>query len=212
MPTSLIALQILLILLPGFAASYFVQFLATRRPQSDLERVIEALLFSFVIYVCYVWLNHGQLPFHMSIDPVSKTDTVLWDRVQLAELAAITFGLFDITDPNVLRKLNWLKLTERTTRNSIWNDIFESEAAQDQVLQVELEDGRSVLGVLFYYSDLADDSALYLKQAAWVSANGEKIPIPGPGILLTKNCGIKSISLLYSLGTSGAAEADKAEV
>jgi hypothetical protein len=166
----------------------------------------------------------------MSIDPVSKTDTVLWDRVQLAELAAITFvvglalivylrfdgnrifRLFDITDPNVLRKLNWLKLTERTTRNSIWNDIFESEAAQDQVLQVELEDGRSVLGVLFYYSDLADDSALYLKQAAWVSANGEKIPIPGPGILLTKNCGIKSISLLYSLGTSGAAEADKAEV
>ena len=124
MPTSLIALQILLILLPGFAASYFVQFLATRRPQSDLERVIEALLFSFVIYVCYVWLNHGQLPFHMSIDSVSKTDTVLWDRVQLAELAAITFvvGLALIVylrfDGNrnfassILRILNVLKKTK----------------------------------------------------------------------------------------------------
>jgi hypothetical protein len=34
-----------LILLPGFAAAYVVQQLATRRTQSDLERVIEALLF-----------------------------------------------------------------------------------------------------------------------------------------------------------------------
>jgi len=91
MPTSLMALQILLILLPGFAAGYIVQFLATRRPQSDLERVIEALLFSFVIYVVYVWLNQGQMPFHLGLDPVSKTDTILWDRVQLAELAGITF-------------------------------------------------------------------------------------------------------------------------
>ncbi len=231
MPTSVIALQILLILLPGFAAAYFVQFLATRRPQSDLERIIEALLFSFVIYVCYVWLNHGQLPFHIGIDPVSKADTILWDRVQLAELAGITFivglalvaylrfdgnsifRLFDTTNSSFLQRFRWLKLTERTTCSSIWNDIFESESAQDQVLQVELEDGRSVLGVLFYYSDLAEDSALYLVQAAWVSPDGKRdpIPIPGPGILLTKNSGIKSISLLYSLDAPDPAEADEAE-
>lgn len=227
MPTSLIALQILLILLPGFAAGYLVQFLATRRPQSDLERIIEALLFSFVIYFFYVWFNQGQLPFHAGIDPVSKTDTILWDRVRFAELVGITFivglalvfylrfdgnrifRLFDSTNPVVLRRFGWLNLTERTTRNSIWNDIFESEAAQDQVLQVELEDGRSVLGVLFYYSDLAEDSALYLKNAAWVSTDGNetKIAIPGPGILLTKNSGIRSISLLYSRDTPDSAEA-----
>ena len=231
MPTNLIALQILLILLPGFAAGYFVQFLATRRTQSDLERVVESLLFSFVIYFCYVWLNHGQLPFHMVIDPVSKTDTILWDRVQLAGLVGITFvvslalvaylrfdgnrifRLFDTTHPGLLRRFKWLKLTERTTRSSIWNDIFESEAAQDQVLQVELEDGRSVLGVLFYYSDLAEDSALYLKNAAWVSTDGKetKIAIPGPGILLTKNSGIRSISLLYSRDAPDPAETNKVD-
>jgi hypothetical protein len=229
MPTSLIALQILLILLPGFAASYFVQFLATRRPQSDLEKVIEALLFSFVIYFCYVWLNRGQLPFSMGIDPISKTDTILWDRVRFAELFGITFAvglalvaylrfdgnrifrLFDTTNSGVLQKFHWLSLTERTTRSSIWNDIFESEADQDQVLQVELEDGRSVLGVLFYYSDLAEDCALYLTQAAWVSPDGAKdsIKIPGPGILLTKNSGIKSISLLDSPEASGLVQSDE---
>jgi hypothetical protein len=178
--------------------------------------VIEALLFSFVIYLSYVWLNHGQIPFHLAIDPESKTETILWDRVRLAELASITFvvalalaaylrfdgnrifRLFDSENPKLLRRLGWLRLTERTTRNSIWNDIFESEADSEQVVQVELEDGRSVLGVLFYYSDLAEDSALYLTQAAWVGVEGEQVPIPGQGILLTKNSGIKSISLLDS--------------
>ncbi len=229
MPTSLMALQILLILLPGFAAGYIVQFLATRRPQSDLERVIEALLFSFVIYVVYVWLNQGQMPFHLGLDPVSKTDTILWDRVQLAELAGITFisslvlvaylrfdgnrifRLGDTTHAGLLRWLGWCKLTERTTRSSIWNDIFEGEAESKQVLQVELGDGRSVLGVLIYYSDLAEDSSIYLTDASWVSADGKKTPIPGPGILLTKNSIIKSISLLDSLDDAEEGEAGAEE-
>jgi hypothetical protein len=215
MPSSLVALQILLILLPGFVSAYLVQILSTRRPQSDLERVIEALLFSFVIYVCYVWINQGQLPFHLGTDPHSNGETILWDRVPIAELAGLAFGLsllfvaylrfdgnkifrlFDTENEKALKYLKWMQLTNRTTRNHIWNDIFESEAENDQLLQVELADGRSVLGYLFYYSDLADDNALYLTEAEWVSSNGEQEPILGPGILLTKNSGIKTISLLY---------------
>ncbi len=63
MPGTLLALQVFLILLPGFSAAYIVQALATRRSQSDLERVIEAIVFSFIIYVCYVPLNSGKLRF-----------------------------------------------------------------------------------------------------------------------------------------------------
>ena len=53
MPATAVALQILLILLPGFTAAYLVQLLATRAKQTDLEKVIEALLFSFLNYVSY---------------------------------------------------------------------------------------------------------------------------------------------------------------
>jgi len=49
MPGTLLALQIFLILLPGFSAVYIVQALATRRTQTDFERVIEAIVFSFAI-------------------------------------------------------------------------------------------------------------------------------------------------------------------
>jgi hypothetical protein len=201
MPGTLLALQIFLILLPGFSAAYVVQALATRRSQSDFERVVEALVFSFIIYVCYIPLNSGRLPFHMQVDPVGKgNDTVLWEPAQLGWLAAVTaaFALFAVAyirfDGN--RLFRAIGLTERTTRNSIWNDILEREAIEDQPVQVELADGRNILGILLYYSDASEDGSVYLTQACWVDANGQTIPIPGPGILLTKNSGIRCLSLL----------------
>jgi hypothetical protein len=201
MPGTLLALQVFLILLPGFSAAYVVQALATRRTQSDLERVIEAIVFSFIIYVCYVPLNRGKLPFHISHDPSGKgDDSVLWEPAQLAWLAAVTF-VFALVSVAYIRfdgnrLFHWIKLTERTTRNSIWNDVFESEAIDGQPLQVELADGRSVLGSLLYYSDVAEDASIYLTQASWVDADNKTVPIPGSGILLTKSSGIRSVSLL----------------
>lgn len=201
MPATLLALQILLILLPGLSAAYFVQGLATRRLQSDTEKLVEALVFSFVIYVCYMALNHGHLPFQVVADATGKGDpSIVWQPAQLGSLAATTavFALIALVyirfDGNRLFRL--LRLTERTTGNSIWNDIFEHEAIDDQPVQVELGDGRSVLGVLLYYSDSSDEASVYLKDAAWVDAEGGTIPIPGPGILLTKSADIRSVSLL----------------
>jgi hypothetical protein len=201
MPATLLALQVFLILLPGFSAAYVVQALATRRAQSDFERVIEAVVFSFIIYVCYTPLNHGNLPFEIIKDQTGKTeDTVLWHPAQLLSLVAVTvvFALFAVVyirfDGN--RFFRAVGLTERTTRNSIWNDILEHEAIDSQPVQVELADGRNILGVLLYYSDNSEDDSVYLSQASWVDKDGQTVPIPGPGILLTKNSGIRSVSLL----------------
>jgi hypothetical protein len=205
MPSTLLALQLFLILLPGFSAAYVVQGLATRRQQTDLERVIEALVFSFIIYVCYLPISGGRLPFSIVHDPAGKAeDTVVWQLQQLVWLVAVTaaFTLFSLIYARIdgNRLLRFIKLTERTTNNSIWNDIFEHEATTDQVVQVELGDKRSVMGVLLYYSDAAEDCSLFLKQASWVEDDGNTIPIPGQGILLTKNSDIRSVSLLFKPG------------
>lgn len=201
MPATLLALQIFLILLPGFSAAYVVQALATRRSQTDLERVIEALVFSFIIYVCYASLSAGKLPFHVVRDAAHNgIETIVWEPAQLWWLTLVTSGFVIAAvayirfDGN--RVFQWMRLTERTTRNSIWNDVFESEAIAGQPLQVELADGRSVLGHLHYYSDAEEDASIYLTGASWVDADANTVPILGSGILLTKNCEIRSISLL----------------
>ena len=201
MPASLIALQILLILLPGFAAAYILQLLALRGTQTDFDKTVEACLYSILIYAAFVLFAHGALPFDLVPPKPPATDaTIVWHPSRLLGLAAITlvFSLLGVAYTNL--DGNWifrkLKLTERTTRRSIWNDIFQKEAKAIQVVQVELTDGRSILGILTYYSDAADDCSVYIEQATWVDAAGGKTPIPGPGILLTKNATIKSISLL----------------
>ncbi len=64
-----------------------------------MERAVEALVFSFIIYACYIPLNHGNLPFHIQSDPASKgNDTVQWEPAQLAWLVGVTaaFALFAV--------------------------------------------------------------------------------------------------------------------
>ncbi|MGA2437482.1 MAG: DUF6338 family protein [Acidobacteriaceae bacterium] len=201
MPTSLVALQILLILLPGFAAAYILQLLALRGPQTDFDKAVEACLYSILIYAAFVLFAHGALPFDVvPAKPPATEATIVWYPNRLLGLAAITlaFSLAGVAYTNL--DGNWLfrkvKLTERTTRRSIWNDILQKEAKPIQVVQVELADGRSILGLLTYYSDSSDDCSVYIEQASWVDSTGATIPIPGPGILLTKNANITSISLL----------------
>lgn len=204
MPATPAALQILLILLPGFAAAYFVQLLAVRAKQTDLEKIIEALLFSFLIYVSYGLIWHGNLP--VAIAHTAQGDTFQFHRINLVWLTGLTicFALLMILYVNRdgARFFRRIGLTERTSRNSIWNDTFQDVRQQvkpeaGSIVQVELEDGRRVMGIVWFYSDTADECSVFLQNAQWVSEDGgEPIPILGPGILLTGNAKITSVSFL----------------
>ncbi len=201
MPTSIIALQILLILLPGFAAAYVVQTLALRASQTDFDKFVEACLYSLVIYVVFTVCDRGRLPFEMVAAKGPGIEaTTHWYPDRLAGLFAITGVVAVLATLYVNRDGNRLfrrvHLTERTSRRSIWNDILQSEAKLGQVVQVQLADERSVLGILLYYSDSVEEASVFLQQASWVSTDGDATRIPGAGILLTKNATITSISLL----------------
>lgn len=76
----------------------------------------------------------------------------------------------------------------------MWNDVFVSLGGG--TVQVELADGRSVVGWLNRYSDTGDESALFLEKASWVSESGEYIPIEGAGVLLTDKAEIKFVMFL----------------
>lgn len=51
MPSTTEALGVLLLLLPGFSCAFLVQRLVIRPKQTELDKVIEALLFSFFLYL-----------------------------------------------------------------------------------------------------------------------------------------------------------------
>jgi hypothetical protein len=204
MPVTPAALEILLILLPGFTAAYLVQLLATRAKQTDLEKIVEALLFSFSIYVSYSLIRHTGLP--VTLVSTAHGDTFQFQRINLVWLIGLTlsFALLMILYVNKdgARFFRWARLTERTSRNSIWNDTFQDVQQQvdpeaGSIVQVELGDGRRVIGAVKFYSDTADECSVFLQRAAWVGEDETTdIPILGPGILLTSNAKITSVSFL----------------
>lgn len=90
----------------------------------------------------------------------------------------------------LLRKL---RLTQRTSRSSLWEDTFHNYGG---VILVELGDGRRVEGWVHYYSDEPTPASLFLEKAAWVADDNTLIPIDGPGILITQELGIRTIEFL----------------
>lgn len=204
MPSKVEAFGVLLVLLPGFTCAYIVQFLAVRRKQSELDKVIEALLFSLLLYLL-------TLPFFGYTFPLSWTSVdpkqpniyqilINWKHLACLAGASILFGVIyaaNINNDWVMFALRWMKVTERTARKTVWNDAFQEVGG---MVQVGISGERKVLGWLRYYSDEPEESSLFLESASWVvtseDGNESEVPIDGPGILLTKDCGIEYVMFL----------------
>jgi Family of unknown function (DUF6338) len=189
----------LLILLPGFLTVELVRAVSTRPQRTDFDKVVQAFIYSFLAYVCFSAVG-GQFPLAVRSES-SGTEQRYFIEPQISSLlglllVAILLGLligvalhFDFPI-SLLRSRGW---TQRTFQVSVWNDCFRSHGGY---VQVELADGRNIIGWLRFFSDAPEESSLFLEDAAWLRSDGKQFPIVGSGILLTKDSGIKHVMFL----------------
>jgi hypothetical protein len=97
----------------------------------------------------------------------------------------------------LLRK--W-EMTERTSRESVWNDVFSN---LNGTAQVGLHDGRNLIGWVGRYSDSGDEHSVFLERASWVQEDGGLVAIDGEGILLTDKAEIEYVMFLDGTNTEG---------
>ena len=173
MPSGLQALLALFLLLPGFVSARIARILTARSQQSDLERVIQALMHSFLLYIIYLGVFGANLPIDWV--PSGTGNAVHFQiavhRSRILTLGALSFCLgllwgFVKGHDFHMRILRSLRITERTSRESVWNDVL---LTQSGVVQVGLGDGRVALGVLDRYSDTGEEGSLFLSEASWVT-------------------------------------------
>ena len=202
MPDKAEALGILLVLLPGFASAYLVQLLAARRKQSELDKLVEALIFSLFLYLLTLPFFGYSLPIAWHPGDVNNSDAwqilIVWPHLMWLASLAMVLGVAYAAciNHNWLTVLfRWLRLSERSSRSSVWNDTFPDIQG---FVQVGLSSGRSVIGWIRKYSDEDDAYELFLQEAAWIDDKGNEYPIHGAGILLTKNSGIEYVMFLDS--------------
>jgi hypothetical protein len=176
--------------------------MSARSQQSELERIIEALIFSFFTYVCYALAFGTALPIewtsivgkdgaqHFVVSAVYR-----WKLIFIVLTStALGLGWGYVKDNDLLaRTLRQWKITRRSSRDSVWNDVFISLGG---TVQVGLADGRMAIGWLARYADTDNERTLFLEQASWVSETGDIVAIPGSGLLLTEKSEIKFVMFL----------------
>jgi hypothetical protein len=115
-----------------------------------MDKVVEALLFSLILYFFTLPFFGDTLPIGWKSpdahQPVVYQVVVDWKH--LASLSASSVVLALVYSANINH--DWLmtlfrkmKITERTSRSTIWNDKFQEIGG---FVQVGISDGRSVIG------------------------------------------------------------------
>jgi hypothetical protein len=194
------ALLALLVLLPGFLCAQIVRTCCVRPKQTEFDKVIEALVYTFVVYVVFALIAGPELPLALKTETINQVQHfgIEFQRKRLLILSIIPFVLafligLDRTNDISGRIFRKMRATQRTTRSSVWSDTFHELHG---VIQTELKDGRRVMGWLRFYSDEPGDASLFLERAAWVNEKNELVPVDGPGLLITSEMGIKYVMFL----------------
>jgi Family of unknown function (DUF6338) len=204
---SFTTVAILLILLPGFTAARIVQQLCVRPEQTEFDKIFESLFYSFAIYVFYIAFFEPSVPVSLIVRTIDGAEHYSVDFQQKPILyifgIAAALGLLvsvNITNDLSGRLFRKIKFSDRSLRTSTWGDVLHDF---NGVVQIELEDGRRIMGWLRYYSDNPEGALIFLENAAWIDRtnNHAKIPVKGPGVLLTAETKIKYIEFLDSKRT-----------
>ena len=201
-PGSLATLYALLILLPGFITTIVERTISYRREDISVVFVAKALVYSFINY-SFFSLTSLQLISWTATDLPDGTQRIFIDQrwISMFVLLGISVALGLLI--GLIKNKDWhmkaarkTGITRRTSRSSIWLDIFyEKYSKKDKkqeipegygpYVMVFLKDGRRIYGWPEYFSEeYSDGPVLFITDAVWISVRNRKVEIPYPGILI----------------------------
>jgi|SRR5690606_35195619 len=173
--------------MPGFLASRVLDVAITRKSDNAANRLVEALIFSFVIYALaqffYEWAPlvtaEGSTGSHASYKFTDNYGLVAFVLGASVIVPAVV-GAFIHHDWHTAL-FRALRITDKTSRSSVWQDVYTSEKRH---VVVHLIDGRRVYGWPMYVSHDPKDSYIYLFQPAWITASNNYLETGTHGMLI----------------------------
>ena len=188
------ALQILIFLIPGFISAVILDTLAVRMEKKELGKIIEALIFSMIIYTIYSSIS-GKSP--ISLSKIEESTTLVYDSKSFLWLALISLFIplvlsFLITNDLHMKLARKLRITKKTARESVWFDVFSD---LDKPIIINFENGRRIYGWPMYYSTKPENPYIFLFRPAWIQED-KFVELNIEGILITPEQKIESIEFL----------------
>lgn len=188
------ALEILIFLIPGFISATVLNALIVRKEKKELGKIIEALIFSMLIYTIYSFVS-GRSPITLnqieeSITYSYNSESFLWLGLLSVGIPA-ALGLF-VTNDWHMKAARKLRITRRTARSSVWFDVF---CDIRKHIIINFENGRRLYGWPMYYSNEPENPYIFLFKPAWIQED-KFVDLSVEGILITPEQKIESIEFL----------------
>jgi Family of unknown function (DUF6338) len=178
-------IPVLVFLLPGFVSSGIVALLVIRKPAEPFGQVIEAFIFTMLNLALFTVLR--SVVMRIPGLRLNNRDFFTSGNLLMMTFCAVVVGLawsYEANNQIIFRLLRKLKLTGRTTKPSVWIDVFSENRTY---VVVHLKDERRVYGWPRRYSDDASERVIYLEQATWLGEDNEELNDPPIDILLDKD-------------------------
>lgn len=185
-------------LMPGFLVAWlFYSFTAHKKP-AQLERVIQALIFTLVVDGLVVFEKH--IAFWLG----NFINLGLWtkDSELIASIGtAIVFGLVAacISNTDVLHR--WLRthnISRQSSHPSEWCTTFEKN--KELYIVLELKDGKRLYGWPYIWPSSFENGHIYITEASWV--HGDKtVDLPGTDGILIQVTDVQHIEFIKSYNT-----------
>jgi hypothetical protein len=193
------ALNILLFLIPGFISAGILNIIVVRKEKNDFSKVVEALIFSLVIYTIYA-LVFKETPV-LFRDKLDKAIIFNWKSLAFLSIFSVLFPMVvgaNITNDMLMKVARFLRITKNTSRSSVWLDVFYD---MKRHVIINFENGRRIYGWPMYYSREPDKPYVFLYKPAWVVEDEETkeqkfIELDLEGMLITPEQKIESIEFL----------------
>jgi Family of unknown function (DUF6338) len=188
-------LSILAFLIPGFLSSLILDHAVFRKPRDTAGTIIEALIFSFIIYVILAAVS-GKSPVTLAEHKVgdAKEYSIQFQASMMIWLLILSFVLpllmaFCINNDLTTGILRKLRISHGTSRASTWLDVLSSE---ERYIIVNFVDGRRLHGWPMYYANSPDEACLYVYNPAWIDGS-HYVELNIHGLFLVKKDLIETI-------------------
>ena len=157
--------DLLVFLLPGFISTAVFSLLTSYPRPSPFERIVHALIFTFVIYVLNQWVQWVN---NLCSDKVfSETSSLTWS-VLIAVILGIVAAI--VMNHDLLHRCaRFVRITKENSYPSEWYSAF-SNLSKNYVL-LHLYDGRIVYGWPTEWPSSPNEGHFRIDEAEWGALN-----------------------------------------
>ena len=192
MSSSVQAIYVLIVLLPGFFSVALVELLTGIREKAPLRLTVRALALSFVVYVVYsILADCGYLPrLQVSVTqaasrtiPMAYPTVDLWGILALTGISLMASIVLSLAiNKDWMRILRKIGLTQQSHDPQPWDGAFRLSGRR---VLVKLSSGEKLIGWPKRMSSRDTRHSLSLQDAHWIREDGSISKIGADEFLIT---------------------------